>query len=63
MLSVTIIAFDKWTQKEFYEASAHLFGVTITEDLDNYVEDVNSHHVKTMLADSRFKDIQKDGKL
>lgn len=46
--------FDKWTQKEFYESAAFLWGVRCGSTLGNGEEEVHGTHYKALQKDSRF---------
>ena len=47
--------FDKWTQKEFYESAAHLWGVTGYREFYRPEEFVWENHQAAMVKDKRFK--------
>jgi len=47
--------FDKWTQKEFYESAAHLWGVNCGSNIGNSEQDVMGTHHKAYQKDKRFK--------
>ena len=47
--------FDKWTQKEFYESAAHLWGTKYGSSLGNTDEDILGRHNKVMVNDKRYK--------
>lgn len=46
--------FDKWTQKEFYESAAHLWGTKYGSILGNTDEDILGRHNKVMVNDKRY---------
>ncbi len=47
--------FDKWTQKEFYEASAYLQGIRYERETGPVQERNLGRHIKSMSTDKRYK--------